>query len=301
MNRSFGWLLIWSLAAGQAALAQAPQPFLDFGYPGAEISRLPSVGPLVAPEAVVPEEELLVPDAGDVLSETEFAEAEVDRPPTPPPKIWEGSFELGINGSEGNSQTFNSRFGADLKRESQYHVLSADFDYRRDSNNSIETANRAFLDWKAERLFQESPWTWFVHGTLDYDEFQAFDLRIAVDTGLGYRIIETDTLSLSSRFGGGFSHEIGGPDDSYVPEMVFGLDLDYQLTERQKITAKADYTPDVTNFGDFRLISDVGWQILLDEEMNLSLKASMLDRYDSTPNGARPNDLDYALTLLWSF
>ena len=32
---------------------------------------------------------------------------------------------------------------------------------------------------------------------------------------------------------------------------------------------------------------------------NLSLKVSAFDRYDSTPQGRRPNDLDYALLLLW--
>jgi len=35
--------------------------------------------------------------------------------------------------------------------------------------------------------------------------------------------------------------------------------------------------------------------------MNLSLKLSVLDRYDSTPHEAKPNDMDYAATLLWSF
>jgi hypothetical protein len=27
----------------------------------------------------------------------------------------------------------------------------------------------------------------------------------------------------------------------------------------------------------------------------------VLDRYDSYADGSKPNDLDYALTLLWSF
>jgi hypothetical protein len=31
------------------------------------------------------------------------------------------------------------------------------------------------------------------------------------------------------------------------------------------------------------------------------LKLSVIDRYDSTPQGARPNDLDYSTLLLWTF
>ena len=34
-------------------------------------------------------------------------------------------------------------------------------------------------------------------------------------------------------------------------------------------------------------------------DQNLSFKLSVIDRYDSTPDGRKPNDLDYALLLLW--
>ncbi|HUT14122.1 MAG TPA: hypothetical protein VMY42_26775 [Thermoguttaceae bacterium] len=41
--------------------------------------------------------------------------------------------------------------------------------------------------------------------------------------------------------------------------------------------------------------------MLIDQQMNLSLKLGVLDRYDSTPNGVKPNDLDYTAVLLWKF
>ena len=39
--------------------------------------------------------------------------------------------------------------------------------------------------------------------------------------------------------------------------------------------------------------------MLLDEATNMSLKLGIIDRYDSTPNGLKPNDLNYSLMLLW--
>lgn len=43
-------------------------------------------------------------------------------------------------------------------------------------------------------------------------------------------------------------------------------------------------------------------RVLLDEAMNLSMKVSLLDRYDNhAPVGIKPNDLDYAVTLLRGF
>jgi putative salt-induced outer membrane protein YdiY len=219
----------------------------------------------------------------------------------PPRKLWEGSVELGLDGSEGNSRQFNLRLGVDLKQKTDRDVIGLDFDYHRTTSHSEETAHRAFLDWRYEWLFKDSPWTWFAHGTVDYDEFKAFDVRVSIDTGLGYQFIDTEATSLVGRCGGGWSREIGGPDDRYVPESVFGLDFERQLNKRQKLTATVDYTPDVTDFRDFRLKVKAAWEVLLDADMNLSLKLSVLDRYDSTPHDAEPNDVDYAATLLWSF
>jgi putative salt-induced outer membrane protein YdiY len=287
MRRFLLLSLVGCFLAGQSVSAQSIYDAPPSARGAPQIQRLPPVEP-AGPVFDVPAE----PVASQVLLPPE---------PPPAPKIWQGDLELGLNGSEGNSQTFNIRFGAEAKRKTKCHVLSFDLDYHKNTNDSMETAHRSFLDWRYERLFEDSPWTWFVHGTVDYDEFQAFDLRVSLDTGLGYQLIKTEATSLLSRAGGGWSREIGGPDDRDVPEAVFGMDFEHQVNKRQKLTATVDYAPDVTDFGAYRLNTKAGWEALLDESMNLSLKVSVLDRYDSTPNGVKPNDIDYAVTLLWSF
>lgn len=239
-----------------------------------------------------------MPETAEVVVETEEPATPA---PEPPPKIWEGNVELGVNGSDGNTETFNLHFGTKLKRKTDLSIFSSELDYRKNTADSIETANKAFLDSRYERLFPESPWTWFIHNTEEYDEFTAYDLRVAVDTGFGYRFIDLDTTSLIGRFGGGTSREIGGPNDDFVPEAVFGLEGERQLTKRQKLRASVEYRPDVTDFADYRINAKADWEVLLDEEMNLSMKAGVIDRYDSTPEGLEPNDLDYTLTLLWGF
>ena len=44
---------------------------------------------------------------------------------------------------------------------------------------------------------------------------------------------------------------------------------------------------------------DAGWEVLLSQAANLSLKIGVVDRYDSTPNGRERNDLNYTALLLW--
>jgi hypothetical protein len=65
------------------------------------------------------------------------------------------------------------------------------------------------------------------------------------------------------------------------------------------VTAKVDYFPEWQDFRHYRVISDLGYEIDLDQPKNLSLKFSLIDRYDSTPNGSKPNALDYAVLLIW--
>jgi putative salt-induced outer membrane protein YdiY len=142
-------------------------------------------------------------------------------------------------------------------------------------------------------------WSAFTRSQLEYDQFKAFDLRVGLNAGLAYKLVETESTNWKTRFGAGASREFGGPDDFWKPEAVFGFDLKYQLTKRQTLETTVDYFPTWEDFSDYRLVTNSGWQVVLDEASNLSLKIGVIDRYDSTPNGRRPNDIDYSILLLW--
>lgn len=216
------------------------------------------------------------------------------------PKEWETSFELGVNGSEGNSQTVNFLTSAKLKRKVAWSDLKVDFTYAQASAEGVENKNYAQFGARHDWLFEESPWSLFGQTRLTYDRFQAFDLRLVLNGGLGYQFIENDATDLKGRFGAGVSHEFNSPDERWIPEAVFGMDFEHKLSARQKLRGTVEYFPQWDAFNDFRLRVDTGWEILLDEATNMSLKLGVIDRYDSTPNGSKPNDLIYSLMLLWS-
>jgi putative salt-induced outer membrane protein YdiY len=226
---------------------------------------------------------------------------ELIAPCCPPPKLWEGSLEFGLNGSSGNSEVFNFRLGAKGKRTTPENELSLSLLYVKNTQDGEEVANRAFLEGRNEWLQPDSPWTRFVHGTGEYDEFRAFDFRIAMDAGWGYAIVKNPATTLIGRFGPGFSHEIGGPDDSIVPEAVLGAEFEHKLSDSQKLTASGTWYPDLSDLGEYRCNSKAGWEVVINPAWNLSMQLAVLNRYDSTPNGAKPNDLDYSALLLWSF
>lgn len=214
---------------------------------------------------------------------------------------WDSHAEFGLDGSDGNANTLAIQTGMELKRKTDTYTLGIDVDYRQANarNKTTEKNGRFNVDY--DRLIADSPWSAFGKYGMEWDRFKAFDLRINLNGGFGYYWLRTDDTTLATRFGAGASREIGAPIDDWIPEAVFGLEAERQLTARQKLKGKVDYFPAWEDFGDHRLVSDVAWEILLDGSENLSLKLAATDRYDSTPQGARPNDVYYSLLLLYKF
>lgn len=288
--------------------------FVDF-----QIRRLPPVEPapeesgreehaeqslLIAPEFQVPIESeaeevpaLVVPD--ETNSEKDLSE-EVKGPQTEW-DFWEGSFEAGINGSSGNTESHNFRIGMHTERNGPSTILNLDVDYKRGNQESVLTSHRFLFEIRNEWLFNGSPWSAYFHGALEWDEFRAFDTRVTDDGGLVYLFFKNKLGLLKGRAGAGATREFGGPDDRYVPEGVVGLDYERKLTKRQKLSASVEYFFDWTDHSANRINAKADWEVTLDEEANLRLKLGVIDRYDSTPNGAEPNDVDYSAVLLWSF
>ena len=187
-----------------------------------------------------------------------------------------------------------------MKRESEFAKFDLSAYYNKASAGGVDTQNNAQLDIRNDWLLDaQVPWTFFATGTLFYDEFQAYDVQVNVNGGVGYRVIDVPGMSLTTRAGAGGSQEIGGPNESWIPEAIFGFNYDQQITATQKFYATLDYFPELEDFNEYRLVTDVGWEIELVQPSNLSLKISATDRYDSTPNGADPNLINYSVLLLW--
>ncbi len=212
---------------------------------------------------------------------------------------WSVSYELGVNGSEGNAVNFNLSTGLDLERKTDSRITKITSKYANASNDGVLTRDFALLRGRNEYLFGDSPWSLFAEGLVEYDKFQAFDMRLTLASGLGYRFLDNDTTLNKSRMGLGTSREFGGPNDEWKPELVLGGDFKHQLSDRQKLYCTVDFYPNWSHFGDYRMITDAGWELVIDEASHTSLKIGVIDRYDSTPEGRKANDLNYSVLLLW--
>ena len=263
----------------------------------------PPVVEEVPPEAIAAEE-VLPPPAGADEAAAAAAAAELQDPWFYPnmlcsEEFWETSLEFGINGTTGNAQTASFRSGSDIKHKTNCNTLAMNLVYARTQANGVETQHNAIATVRDDWDFCGSRWSLFAKEVTEYDEFKAYNVRLTTNAGIGYFLIQTDPAKFKVRMGSGFSHEIGGPNDDIVPEAVYGVDLEWKLTERQKLESTADYLPEWSDWDNFRIDSKLTYSIQLNDTPNLSLKLSLIDRYDSTPEGRKPNDLDYSLLLMW--
>lgn len=269
--------------------SELPELKPDPGVAPEELVTTPStIGDVTASDLIAPATEVVADDGFSwTVPSTWF---------TSP--LWNYGAELGINGTDGNAQAFSMLAAMNAKRETDGSSLTWDIKYGKTQTAGIETQHFALFNSRWDLKFGP---VWFLYNKnmLEYDEFKAFDLRLVLSAGLGYHLVKTERTTLTGRFGAGASRELGGPDDRWVPEANLGLDFEHQLSKRQKLKLTSDYFPTWEDLSDYRLVTSADWEILLDEETNLSLKLGAVDRYDSTPNGLKPNDINYYVTLLW--
>ena len=215
------------------------------------------------------------------------------------PTPWDAGVQLGINGSEGNNSTFSMRTGGHLNRQTARWKLNSSLNYNKTTTNGVETQNNGIHDLRLDRILADTPWTLFFLENFIYDEFKVYHVQLSLNSGLGYQWIKTDATDFLTRLGLGTLREFGGIENDWQPTAIAGFDFTRQISKMQRFTAKVDYFPEWEDFGNYRVIADIGWEIQLDQPKNMSLKFSAIDRYDSTPDGSTPNALDYAVLLIW--
>ncbi len=210
---------------------------------------------------------------------------------------WSGYADLGLTGTEGNTETINLRTAAGVRRETEETIFRVDGKYRLSTDRGDKSANQAIGSAGYEWLLPNSPWGFFVEGIVEYDEFKDYDLRLDLLGGVTYEFIKTDSTLLKGRAGAGVYREFGAPDEEWTPQGVLGLRFEHAFNERTKFVAYTDWYPSFEDLHDFRLISGAGVEVALNDDKSLLFKAGVEDRFDNRPGDAEPHDIDFYVTL----
>jgi len=218
-------------------------------------------------------------------------------------KKWSGGVELGLAGSEGNSDVFKIRGGFLAKREFEGNIMTSDLMYVLAEVGGVLTENKALWVLRDEMQVGTSKWSMLMSEAIEFDQFRSFNLRNAMHGGMSRTLYKTDWLVIKSRMGGGTSYDLNTATmaDRWVPEGMMGYDIEYKFTERVRLTSFGDYYPNMAHWGQFRLRVRAAGEFLIVPEYGLVLRAGIQERYDSAPGTGLPNDIDYFTTVLMKF
>lgn len=223
-------------------------------------------------------------------------------PPEPPPGNWVGSAGLGFSMNRGNTDTtnLNLTFDAtyDPKKKDVWKLQGL---YLRGDTNGEASVDRLLLQGRYERNLTPRA---FAFGQVQYmrDEFKEIDYLFATSGGLGYKVVATDTVSLSIDGGAGVSWEKNpGFDVDTSGVITAGDQFSWKLSPTATVTQAFAALWDADDFGDALYTFNAALTTSLVKR--LELKISLLDAYKTKPptDLVKKNDVAFLTAIVYKF
>lgn len=275
----------------------------------------PAIGVITLPRGNVAQVFDVLPDAdtGEVPMPDSAVSLEAQRAaqPEPAPEAspavpeekspWTGSVEMGLNGSEGNTENFNLLAAIGLTRDLPKETLELKFRYIRETSrgdlNENEFTGLVRQTWKLDN----PRWGVFVEGFTEYNEFERYDWLLRGTVGLSYKFIDRENETLIGRIGVGASYEINSPRDEVYPNGLLGVDYTREWENGVGLALGTEFVPDFGEFGEFELRSYAALDFALGNSDDWKLRTGVRHKYQSLSGPAENNDLDYFASLVYEF
>ncbi len=235
-------------------------------------------------------------------SEDAGAEDEAPAPPQPEESEWKSHFTFGADLQYGITDEQDVSLSITSIRENDRLKTRLDSAYDFGINNGDRDDNAFYAAILQDWFIPDSKWFYFVHGRFDYDEFDSWEERLAAQGGVGRFLIVKHDFKMSARLGVGGVKEWGSEDEDLRPESLFGLELDWTITDQQSLEARGVYFPWLDDVPEYRTVSDVRWRYRFTDESNMSFSAGLRHEYESTTDpGIDHHDLRIVLGLDFEF
>ncbi len=236
-----------------------------------------------------------VPSIGEVVP--------VPPPGAPkPPANWTGRAELGLNGSEGNSERFAALAGFTATRMDIKDRLTLYLHGQYEESNGEQSKNELIGGLRYERDLSPRLFA-YTRLELEYDEFENLDLRTTLAGGLGYFLIRSPRQDLKIRGGLAYQHEEfgdGSSDDKPLAEAGY----DYRLDVRQwlRFNSTLTYFVDPTDVDDWRATAENAADLPLSSSTGWKLRLGVRNEFDSDPLPEIESlDTTYYMSLVYAW
>ena len=219
--------------------------------------------------------------------------------PQPPPPKWETAATVGFSLTSGNSDTM--LFTGIIKTQKKGPQDEWGFGASGAYGESDSVVNNNYVQGYGQynRLLSDR---WFLYGRADalHDEIADVNYRVSLSPGAGYYFIKNKTTTLAGEVGPGvIIEERGGEDSTYATLRVAGR-FEHKFSDLARMWAKAEYLPELSDFGNYLLNSEVGVGATLTKKLELTVM--LQDNYASNPAaGRKENDLKLVTGVTYKF
>jgi putative salt-induced outer membrane protein YdiY len=218
--------------------------------------------------------------------------------------LWTGMVDFGYAATRGNARTSNVATSASADRLTSRDKIGARFTSvyasNRTAGRGLTTAN-AIRGGASYSLDVTKKIFAFASVDLEFDEFQALDLRFVPAGGIGYHIVKNDRGFVDLLGGVSMNREFFSTGLRRTSaEALLGDELSWKLNERLAVKQKLSIFPNMSDPGELRVNFDLttvtalwkwfGWQF------------TVSDRFLSNPvAGRRKNDILFTTGLRLTF
>lgn len=214
--------------------------------------------------------------------------------PKPPKGPWRATIAAAVNYTDNNDKTLDARIAAGATYEIpdvEELALSAEYFFK--TLNSDTTDNNLLVNGVYNRFIGDTPWLWFVKAQYQYSQFEAWEHRISGYGGVGYQMFKLPPVDLLLKIGAGATYEFGPPSQT-LPEGYGEAQFAWKISELQRLEMSGNIAPDLSDLGEFRVISRAEWQCKIDPTLDLALTLGVRWQYQSqVPAG----DVNYDLRV----
>lgn len=212
---------------------------------------------------------------------------------------WKRSASAGLTLTAGNTETAVASADLSIAGKNDQSKLNVGLNavYGTESSDTTAQTFRAFSQYN--RDINDDIYG-YIRADALHDEIADVDFRLTLGPGLGYNLINKEEASLGLELGGAVIYEkLGGESDTYA-SVRFAETYERQLSENAKVWQSVEFLPQVDEFDNFLLISEIGIESKLNEK--LSLRVVLQDRFDNEPApGRKRNDVKLISGVSYSF
>ncbi len=210
---------------------------------------------------------------------------------------WTGKGEFGAFNSSGNSDNVGVTGALSLTREgiNWRHNLRGRVDYQ--ETDGVVTSEQYLAAYEPNLILSDRLFA-FALAQYERDRFQGFSARYSLSGGLGYDIIDTETMTFSAQAGPAWRRTefVGGGSSSDLAGNA-SFDFDWDISDN--ITFTQDGSAFIQS-GSSTFVSDTGLQAAIADDLSVRLSFT-LEHDTEPPAGSVKTDTLSRVTIIYDF